>query len=436
MKRVFFSFFLFMVLFLVGWHFASPLIVYKPLQKLTNQLVNAYWREMNRGDFHLILESLKAMPPELWDGHIQRLQPEFGYAISLDDISQLPLSPTALNQLMNGKIVVKGDADLFYQRVPGNEKAITMGPFPEFNEPLWINTIVWTIMIFCVGLMAIIWALPFWLKLKKIIVAAQAFGRGEFDARANLPRSSALAPLAGTFNDMAGRIQRLISSHRELTRAVSHELRTPISRIRFGLEMANTADSDPDRKFCLDEIGQDVDELEALVAELLIYARFERETPELDQETLEMAPWLIQTVNVAKNGSSQVSISCRIEPVAKDLAAKIAPCYMARVVSNLIANAGRYAKSQIVVSLEKKDNACMIHVDDDGPGIAEADRKRIFEPFVRLDASRDRDTGGSGLGLAIVQRIVTMHRGTVWTETSPLGGARFTLGWPCHISLD
>jgi signal transduction histidine kinase len=105
-------------------------------------------------------------------------------------------------------------------------------------------------------------------------------------------------------------------------------------------------------------------------------------------------------------------------------------------VSNLIANAGRYAKSQIVVSLEKKDNACMIHVDDDGPGIAEADRKRIFEPFVRLDASRDRDTGGSGLGLAIVQRIVTMHRGTVWTETSPLGGARFTLGWPCHISLD
>lgn len=293
-----------------------------------------------------------------------------------------------------------------------------------------------TILLFCVGLMAIIWALPFWLKLKRIIAAAQAFGRGEFDARANLPRSAVLAPLASTFNDMAARIQRLISSHRELTRAVSHELRTPISRIRFGLEMANTATSEPDRHHYLSEIGQDVDELEALVAELLIYARFDRETPELDQEVLAVAPWLIQTVNAAKNGFSQVGISCRIETVDKNLVAKIAPRYMTRAVSNLIANAGRYARRRIVVSLEKKDNACMIHVDDDGPGIAEADRKRIFEPFVRLDASRDRDTGGSGLGLAIVQRIVTMHHGTVSAEPSPLGGARFTVGWPCHISLD
>jgi signal transduction histidine kinase len=105
-------------------------------------------------------------------------------------------------------------------------------------------------------------------------------------------------------------------------------------------------------------------------------------------------------------------------------------------VSNLIPNAGRYAKSQIIVSLEEKDGACMIHVDADGPGIAEADRQRIFEPFVRLDASRDRDTGGSGLGLAIVQRIVTMHCGTVWTEPSPLGGARFTVCWPPSISIE
>ena len=391
---------------------------------------------MTRGDFHLILEDLKTMPPDRWDEYIQHLQPEFGYPISLDDIGKLSLSQTELYQLMGGKIVVKGDAEFFYQRVPGSEKAITMGPFPELNAPFWINAIVWAILIFCVGLMAIIWALPFWLKLKKIIVAAQAFGRGEFHARANLPRSAVLAPLAGTFNDMAARIQRLIGSHRELTRAVSHELRTPISRIRFGLEMANTASSEPDRQHYLNEIGQDVDELEALVAELLIYARFDRETPELDQEALAVAPWLIQTVNAAKNGFSQVSISCRIEPVAKDLVAKMASRYMARAVSNLIANAGRYAKSQIIVRLEKKDNACMIHVDDDGPGIAEVDRKRIFEPFVRLDASRDRDTGGSGLGLAIVQRIVTMHHGTVWAEPSPLGGARFTVGWPCHISLD
>ena len=163
MKRVFFSFFLFMVLFLVGWELSRPLIVDKPLQKLYNQLVNPYWRELTRGTYHILMESLTALPPEAWQNHFQHLQPEFGYPISLNDISKLSLSQTELNQLMSGKIVVKGDADFFYQRVPGSEKAITMGPFPELNAPLWINTIVWAILIFCVGLMATIWALPFWL---------------------------------------------------------------------------------------------------------------------------------------------------------------------------------------------------------------------------------------------------------------------------------
>jgi two-component system sensor histidine kinase RstB/two-component system sensor kinase ParS len=395
-----------------------------------------YYRNLTRGLYHLLTEDLKTIHPENWEGYIRNLQPYFGYPLSLDNISRLPLSPIEHEQLMAGWIIIRKykKSLLFHRRVLDSEKVLSMGPFEGLGA--WNYIIVWSTFSIVFGPMALIWAVPFWLKLKKIIVAAQAFGRGEFDARANLPRSSALAPLAGTFNDMAGRIQRLISSHRELTRAVSHELRTPISRIHFGLEMAKTADSDPNRWHYLDEIGQDVKELESLVEELLVYARFDRETPELDQEPLTLAPWLVQTVDAAKNGFSQIDILCRIETVEKDLVAKIAPRYMARAVSNLITNAGRYAKSQIIVSLEEKDGACMIHVDDDGPGIAEADRQRIFEPFVRLDASRDRDTGGSGLGLAIVQRIVTMHRGTVWTEPSPLGGARFTICWHPTISLD
>ena len=390
-----------------------------------------YYRDLTRGLYHIFMEDFKTIPPENWKGYIRNLQPYFGYPISLEDISRLPLSPIEHEQLMDGWIIIGKykDSLLFRRRVLDSEKVLTMGPFDDIGA--WNHVIVWSTFSIMFGPMALIWAVPFWLKLKKIIAAAQAFGRGEFDARAKLPRGSALAPLAGTFNDMAARIQRLIRSHRELTRAVSHELRTPISRIRFGLEMANTADSDPDRRHYLAEIGQDVDELEALVSELLIYARFERDTPELDQEETHLALWLMQTVDTAKNGFSQIDISCRIETVAKDLTAKIAPRYMARVVINLITNAGRYAKHQIIVSLEKKDHTCMIHVDDDGPGIAEADRTRIFEPFVRLDASRDRDTGGSGLGLAIVQRIVTMHCGTVWTEPSQLlGGARFTICVP------
>lgn len=77
---------------------------------------------------------------------------------------------------------------------------------------------------------------------------------------------------------------------------------------------------------------------------------------------------------------------------------------------------------------------CLIHVDDDGPGIPRADRRRVFQAFTRLDTSRDRDTGGFGLGLAIVQRVVAWHGGRVEISRSPLGGARFTIRWPGFLT--
>jgi len=228
---------------------------------------------------------------------------------------------------------------------------------------------------------------------------------------------------------MAGRIQQLIDSHKDLTRAVSHELRTPISRIRFSLEMVQVSGNEPERLHYLQEIGQDIDELDSLVSELLIYARFDRETPDLNREERLLAPWLADTVHTSKTQFQQIVCTCRIARDAGAIKARIAPRFMTRALTNLIANAAKYARRQVIVSLEKKDRDCLIHVDDDGPGIPEADRERIFEPFVRIDSSRNRTTGGHGLGLAIVRRIVTMHRGRVWVEPSSLGGARFTICW-------
>ena len=417
---------------MIGLQFAAPLIIDKPIKKHLNEEFTTYWRELTRGVYHVLLEDLKALPPEEWDRYIRRLQPHFGYPISLDSIDDLPLSPAERRQLMDDRIVVKDDGNLFHRCMPGSQKVVTMGPIQEFDSSLWIDVLVWSIITLTFGLMALIWARPFWLKLKKISIAAQAFGRGEFAARVDLSRRSALSPLATTFNDMAGRIQQLINSHKELTRAVSHELRTPISRIRFSLEMAHAAGGEPDRLHYLAEIGQDVDELDSLVSELLIYARFDRETPDLDQKEQLLSPWLVNTVRAAKTEFSQTTCTCRIAPDAEAIKAQIAPRFLARAITNLIYNAAKYAKRQVVVSLEKKDQDCLIHVDDDGPGIPEEDRERIFEPFVRVDSSRDRDTGGHGLGLAIVKRIVALHRGRVWVARSPLGGARFTICWPCH----
>lgn len=429
MKRIFFSFFLFIMVSMIGLQYAQPLLVGKPLQKYFEKEIVTHWRNLTRGVFHLLLEDLKKFPAEERDRRMHHLQSHFGYPVALVDRDRLSLTATELSQLDSDFIVVKNGGSLFYQRIPDTNKVITMGPIQEFDASLQSDLLSWALitLIFCV--MSMLWARPFWTKLKKISSAAQAFGTGDFTARAKLPRRSALAPLAGTFNDMAERIQQLISSHKELTRAISHELRTPISRIRFGLEMAQTAHDESERLNYLAGIGQDVDELDELVSELLTYARFDREMPRLNQEELPIASWLLQTIKET-GVVSKATVSYQIPQEAETVQTRIAPHHLARALSNLLVNAGKYAENQIIISLEKTGPHCLIHIDDDGPGIPEADREHIFEPFVRLDTSRTRETGGHGLGLAIVKQIVDLHHGKVWTEPSSLGGARFTISLP------
>jgi len=110
------------------------------------------------------------------------------------------------------------------------------------------------------------------------------------------------------------------------------------------------------------------------------------------------------------------------------------PKYMARALGNLIQNGLCYSKSSLFITVEQEGDDCCIHIDDDGPGVPSKDWEKIFEPFARLDTSRDRATGGYGLGLAIVSRILAWHNGQISVGDSPLGGARFTLRWPGFVA--
>ncbi|NJR71950.1 MAG: hypothetical protein HC782_02175 [Gammaproteobacteria bacterium] len=103
---------------------------------------------------------------------------------------------------------------------------------------------------------------------------------------------------------------------------------------------------------------------------------------------------------------------------------------MTRAVSNLIRNAVRYTTSQVVVKVAKKDTQYVLTVDDDGEGVPLNERERLFEPFSRLDRSRDRATGGFGIGLAIVKQVARLHNGEATIGDAIIGGARFNLSWP------
>ncbi len=399
---------------------------------LMNDKIDLYAQKMTSGLYYMLIKDLQEIPIEKLPAHVETLKPEFGYPISLVLFEDIDLSVEELADFIDGETIVRKKGKLFYKHVGNSPYALTIGEIEKFapDDPLLAFLVQWIATTLIVGIIAAIWMLPFWRRLQKISTAATAFGNGQFDVRAEVPGYSSLTNLAVTFNSMAERIQQLITSHKDLVNSVSHELRTPISRIRFGMEMLRTAKKASDRHRHLEGIQGDVDELDALVAELLAYARFDRETPGLELKEYAIVQWLAGEVDKAKRGSGSLDWECRIGLSSDKLKVHFENRLMGRALSNLLQNASQYAESRIEVAVETENGDCLIHVDDDGPGIPENSRDQTFKPFVRLDTSRDRQTGGYGLGLAIVHRITSWHNGQVDITESPLGGARFTIRWP------
>jgi len=218
-----------------------------------------------------------------------------------------------------------------------------------------------------------------------------------------------------------------IALQKELINAVSHELRTPIARLRFGVEMMESSITRTEENRYVTGVQQDIDELEDLVSELLTYARFDRNVSDLQMLALTIAPWLEDVLAaLATEVSAHLQHVFLVEPNAQGY---FEPKYLRRAVSNLVHNAAKYGNGLVIVTLEQRDKEYLLHVDDDGPGIPDADRERVFEPFARVDSSRSRESGGYGLGLAIVKRVLDAHHGSVSNTVSPLGGCRFTIRW-------
>jgi signal transduction histidine kinase len=228
---------------------------------------------------------------------------------------------------------------------------------------------------------------------------------------------------------MADRMQRLIHSHRELTGAVSHELRTPIARLRFRVDMLAEPLNDTDRERHLSAMRKDILELEELVSESLSYSRLDRERPELVLETVRLDDWLRDLLVELEEELLAVKVSLQSDRGA-EREVELDSRLMGRAVKNLLRNAHRHAANRICLSAYCEEGEAGIRVEDDGTGVPEQERERIFAPFARLDAARDRESGGVGLGLAIVSQIARWHGGKVWVEDSDLGGACFVISWP------
>lgn len=375
--------------------------------------------------------------PKKEQQRIQELESFFPYEVNLTLLKEANLEKDQIMRIHRNEVVLvlKEGSDTrnsslrIVTAVPKTDKVLVLGPLYIFDwRPMQLIISVATALLGLITFAAYFIILPLERKLKKVEVAVRDLRAGNLSARASIRGRDEVTQLATAFNSMAEHIQRLIDSQRELTRAVSHELRTPVARLRFGIDMLADTDSSEQRYEQLTLLDEDIEQLNQLIDEILTYATLEQGTPSLKFEAIvleQLAQRIIQETK-ALNTPHQLSLS--IDP---DLVIEGEYRYIHRLLQNLVGNAIRYAHSHVRISAYQKNDQTFLSVEDDGLGIPEKDRARVFEPFARLDDSRTRSSGGYGLGLSIVSRIAFWHNGRMEvTQSGALGGACFTLTIP------
>jgi len=240
------------------------------------------------------------------------------------------------------------------------------------------------------------------------------------------PGDDEVARLARTMNRMLERLQRGHERQRRLVADASHELRSPVASIR---QHAEVALAHPDRttaaELAATVLAEDL-RIQRLVEDMLLLARADEHALPLRRRHVDLDDLVFEEARRLRDATGlHVDVGAvsagRVDGDADGLR---------RVLRNLGDNAARHASSRVGFALAERDGAAVLAVDDDGPGIPEADRERVLERFVRLDDARARDAGGSGLGLAIVAELVAAHGGAVRVAGSALGGARVEVSLP------
>lgn len=272
-----------------------------------------------------------------------------------------------------------------------------------------------------VGLGLVLFGLAIWFMRRELVpiehlgVAADALGKGRdvpdfaFSGGTREVRNAATA-----FQTMRIRLQRSIQQRTEMLAGVSHDLRTPLTRMKLSLAMLPDT---PEAK----ELDDDVGDMQRMIEGYLAFARGEGDEDPIPSDLSEI---LEDVAAGARRDNADVSVSWQ-----GDMDIQLRPVAIKRCVTNLVSNALRYGH-RVEIRAVRGKTSVEITVDDDGPGIPPERYEDVFRPFVRLDESRNVDTGGSGLGLTIARDIARSHGGDVSLGTSPLGGLRVVVRLP------
>ena len=402
--------------------------------KVFHERFSSYNLDHSRGVQNLLVKQFQGVPSAQWPALAAELDQQFSpLQIAVVPISDAGFTAHERERLQRGEMAVR-TGDWGWRTLaaaPLNESQAVKLVVPP--DPLDVSLLYWGINVLIgAALLAclLIWLRPHWRDLERLRNTAERFGKGHLSERTQIAASSNIGSLAHVFDTMAGDIENLLNQQRDLLNAVSHELRTPLTRLDFGLALALSDDLPAASRERLQGLVAHIRELDELVLELLSYSRLQNPArlPEQVEVALdEFIDSILGSVDEELESPEiviDVLLHGHLERFSLD------PRLTARAIQNLLRNAMRYCEKRIQIGVQVRPEGCEIWVDDDGIGIPDDERERIFEPFYRLDRSRDRATGGFGLGLAISRRALEAQDGTLTVEASPLGGARFRLWLP------
>ncbi|WP_432462369.1 two-component system sensor histidine kinase RstB [Enterobacter hormaechei] len=386
--------------------------------------------DLMKSSLYLMRSELREIPPHDWARTLKELDLNLSFDLRIEPMKDFDLAPPAMQRLRDGDIVALDEKYTFIQRIPRSHYVLAVGPVPYLyylHQMRLLDLALLGFIAISLAFPVFIWMRPHWQDMLKLESAAQRFGEGHLTERIHFDSGSSFDRLGIAFNQMADNINALIASKKQLIDGIAHELRTPLVRLRYRLEMSENLTGAESQA-----LNRDIGQLEALIEELLTYARLDRPQTELHLSTPDLPVWLQTHINDVQSVNPQRKLLTAITPGAYGA---LDMRLMERVLDNLMNNAMRYSETTLRIGLDLQGSQAILCVEDDGPGIEPAEREKVFEPFVRLDPSRDRATGGCGLGLAIVRSVAQAMGGSVRCEASELGGARFVFSWPIYHNM-
>ena len=417
---------------------AASAVVYALFSRLYGDPLEDIARRQAAAQLFVLEHYIDAAPRDEWLERLNKVRevaPQPHELLPLDEALR-DLNRAQQQRLQQGAVVldVAGRrllrrVDLEGQRYVDSEREVLrISGLPiDVAQALRQEAIRWGVVALFLLLPLALWSRLHWRGLLALSSTAEAWGAGHLSARAATPASTSLQPLAQGMNQMAERLAALLEGRRHLLHAVSHELRTPIARMGFDLELLRDTESPTARRARIDALERDLEALQALVTELLSYSRLEQ--AQVQREAFDLEALLRQCLGQQDVDGVARELQVQIEP---EMGRMCGDAHLvARVVGNLLGNALKYARRQVRFTARSLPGGrWQLRVEDDGPGVPEAERARVFEPFVRLPQAVAGGVPGHGLGLAIAARGVALHGGAIHIEPSALGGACFVVEWP------